>query len=268
MLRLTSSTATRLPNSFVRFVVCKIGSVMLFHLCFLDAGSVVRTVTDGRFEHRMVGHGLRKRHETARHEDDEEDEQHADDELPLVDVRREDVLRGDEDASANHRAVERPHTAEDGHHDDLTGVYPVEERRRDVAVVGGEQTARESRETAGNDEGAALVRRHVVADERCSLFALTDGLQDRPERRANEAAGQQVRPHDDREEEVVLDDAAVDGEHAERNLERVRVDTDTGETVEHVDTEQAVRAAGEVELEHGVVEQLREREGNHREEHP
>src|SRR5712692_5184547 len=125
--------------------------------------------------------------DAARKREQQDDEQRAEDERPVLRVRRDLLVQHEQDQRADGRAVEIPHAAEDRHDEHLGRFRPVGEVGKDAAVEDAEEATGDSRKQAGNDERDQLVASHVDTDEPGALGILSDRGEEPPERRSHDA---------------------------------------------------------------------------------
>ena len=79
--------------------------------------------------------------------------------------------------SAEYRAVQSAHAAEDDHHEHEAGLLPGENIGIDETELAGGEIAGQPRERAGEHERAELVREHGKADGTHALFVEPDAGQ-------------------------------------------------------------------------------------------
>src|SRR5439155_13952462 len=190
-----------------------------------------------------------------REEEDEGHEDRPDHERPGLGEDRETVLEDEERRGADEGAEEGAGAAEQRHDDDLPGGRPVERFDRDDVEPEGVEGAGEPREERGEDERQELDAARVVAARGGALAVLADRLEHGAEGRVEDALEGGDRRDDECQGEVV---------EGERRVER---DRGAGEYQRRQgDPAEAVVAAGPVgEVEPDEVEELGERERQHRE---
>src|SRR5213593_1127265 len=190
-----------------------------------------------------------------RKEEDESHEDRPDHERPGLGEDREAVLEDEERRGADEGAEEGAGAAEQCHDDDLPRGRPVERLDRDDVEPEGVEGAGEPREEGGEDERQELDATRVIAARGGALAVLADRLEHGAEGRVEDALEGGDRRGNERQGEVV---------EGERGVER---DRDAGERQRRQgDPAEAVVAAGPVgEVESDEVEELGERECQHRE---
>src|SRR5438477_10800298 len=90
--------------------------------------------------------------QAAAEEDHREDEQRAEDHLPVLGPAREQVFHQQQCKGAQHRPGGARHAAEDHHEHDVAGLLPAHQPRRDVVRMVAVERAREAAHRAGDDE--------------------------------------------------------------------------------------------------------------------
>src|SRR5207244_5026510 len=190
-----------------------------------------------------------------RKEEDEGHEDRPDHERPGLGEDREAVLEDEERRGADEGAEAGAGAAEQCHDDHLPRGRPVERLDRDDVEPEGVEGAGEPREEGGEDERQELDATRVIAARGGALAVLADRLEHGAEGRVEDALEGGDRRGDERQGEVV---------EGERRVER---DRDAGERQRRQgDPAEAVVAAGPVgEVESDEVEELGERERQHRE---
>src|SRR6266581_993966 len=117
----------------------------------------------------------------------EDDEDRAEHEGPVLRVGDDLLVQEDERQRADAGPVERPHPAEQRHDQHLGRLGPVSEVGEDAAVEDAGEAAREPGERPRQHEGGQLVAPHVYADELGALGVLSDRREHAPEGRADHA---------------------------------------------------------------------------------
>src|SRR5207244_2918450 len=95
--------------------------------------------------------------QAAAEEDHREDEQRAEDHLPVLRPAGKKIFEQQQGKGAEHRPGGARHAAEDHHEHDVAGLLPAHEAGRDVVRVIAIQRAGESAHRARDDEGGQAV---------------------------------------------------------------------------------------------------------------
>src|SRR6266478_4507147 len=200
--------------------------------------------------------------QSAREDEEQDDQDAAQDQRPVLGVGDDLLVEPDEGHRAHRRAVEGAHAAQQGHDQHLGRLGPVREVREDAAIEDPEEPAGQPREGAREDEGGQFVEPHVHPDELGALRVLPDGGEHAPEGRGHDALQEpQAERDQDQAGEVVIVRRAIAPQEGHRRDDPVEpVEARVG------DLGHALLATGHlVPLEADGPDDLGEREGQHRE---
>src|SRR5215470_6891495 len=142
---------------------------------------ICRTSSTGRPPLRAAPEGGDRAADAAREHEQQDDQDGAEDERPVLGVGDDLLVEPDQDQRAQGRPVEGGHAAQQRHDQYLGGLGPVREVREDPAVEDAEQASGEAREEARDHEGGQLITAHVDPDELGALRVLADRGEHAPE---------------------------------------------------------------------------------------
>src|SRR5689334_10654965 len=146
----------------------------------------------------------------AREDEQEDDQDGAQDQRPVLGVGDDLLVEPDEGQRAHRGAVEGPHAAQQGHDEHLGGLGPVGEVGEDAAVEDAEESPGQPGEDARQHEGGQLVASHVDPDELRPLRILADGREHAAEGRGDyPPQGPETEGDQDQAREVVVVRRAV-----------------------------------------------------------
>src|SRR5512143_1698057 len=229
--KLTSWVTFKPPNAFARRRTSRMGGrVSIPHPAPLPVRPLVERPDD-----------------TPGEEDDDRQHDPPDPDLPELGVLPDHILDEEDDPGTHQRAEEGGDPAEDAHQDHLARLGPVQHVRADGAVEAREQPTRQSRERPGDHHGGELVPADADPEEPGPLGVLPDRLKDRAEGGFDDPAQESDGGDDDRQREVVV-------------VKRVVEPHRQGDPLDPV-----VPPGEAVPLEDHAPDQLRERQGEHRE---
>src|ERR1700681_4295927 len=146
---------------------------------------------------------LKRAEDPAREAEHAYDEQRAQEDLPPLSDRRDDVLADHVDERADERAPHGPRTAEDHREHEVSGLVPVQFQRVREVDQQAEQRPAQPRHRRGDqqrDEDEPIGVEPEVAHAR---LVLPDRDQRAPERRANDRAKREQRDDEDHERSVI-----------------------------------------------------------------
>src|SRR5579883_140289 len=187
--------------------------------------------------------------DAAAREQHDQQEEGADDDLPVLGDARKALLEQQQRQGAEHRADHRAHAAEHGHDDEIARARPVHDGGADEIGMIGEQHAGEAAQHTGDDEAGELVAKSGEADRAHAPFVRAGALDHQAEARVDQARDQKDRREQEGEAEIVECGLVVEVDHA-------------AEAAAMVDGE-AVVAAVAIEAARDVVGHLREGERDH-----
>src|SRR5712691_13409467 len=142
--------------------------------------------------------------EAAGEAEQEDDEDRAQHERPVLGVGDDLLVEEDQGQRADAGAEEGPHPPEERHDQHLGGLGPVGEVGEDAPVEDAEEPAGEPREHAGEHEGRELVPADVDPDELGALRVLADRGEEASEGRAHDAPERPEAERDQRERQKVI----------------------------------------------------------------
>src|SRR5215467_1357744 len=160
--------------------------------------------------------------DAAREHEEEDHEDGAEDEWPVLRVRDDLLVEPDEHCRAQGGPEEGAHPAQERHDQHLGGLGPIGEVGEDAPVEDAEERAGQPREAARQHEGGQLVAAHVDPDELRPLRILADGGEHAAEGRAHDSPeDEEARGDEDQSEKVELLRGAVAAEHGHEGGEPV-----------------------------------------------
>src|SRR5262252_891621 len=160
--------------------------------------------------------------DAAREHEEEDYENGAEDEWPVLRVRDDLLVEPDEHGRAQGGPEEGAHPAQERHDQHLGGLGPVGEVGEDAPVEDAEERAGQPCEAARQHEGGQLVAAHVDPDELRPLRILADGGEHAAEGRAHDSPeDEEARGDEDQSEKVELLRGAVAAEHGHEGGEPV-----------------------------------------------
>src|SRR5215813_2017938 len=136
---------------------------------------------------RRAHQALGRPGEAARKYEEQEDENGAQHERPVLRVGDDLLVQQDEDERAHARPHEGAHAAQERHDQHLGRLGPVGKVGEDASIEDAEQSAGEPGEEAGEGEGGQLVAPDVYPDELRPFGILPYGREHAAERRGDDS---------------------------------------------------------------------------------